>query len=399
MKSSVKKPRNKPVKKAAGTKKKKRQKLKPVDRIRAIIIAGVLIVAAGISTLAVYHLHSAKARNEAAARAEETVAPSGESPAEKTTAPETGGPVSLPLPVTPQAPETKIDPVAAAPVKPTEQKSAPVVEKTPQQKPASPRTEPPARSSPAAPAAERKAPPAASPSAGTVTERPSVPSAGALAFVIDDAGNNLRDLEPFLKFPGPLTIAVLPGLPHSAEAARLIRAAGKEVFLHQPMEALGGTNPGPGAIKAGMGSEEIRAIISRNLDEIGPVAGINNHEGSRITMDEKAMETILALCREKGILFLDSRTTAETAGPRTARMLGMTIGERDIFIDNIQEKTSMLNYINSGLTRAGQKGSAIMIGHVWSPALAPLLEEIYPDLNARGFTVSRVSKLINGKKQ
>ncbi|MDR1143679.1 MAG: divergent polysaccharide deacetylase family protein, partial [Spirochaetaceae bacterium] len=71
---------------------------------------------------------------------------------------------------------------------------------------------------------------------------------GILALVIDDAGNNLRELDPFLAFPGPLTIAVLPGLPNSAEAARRIRnTAGKELFLHQPMEPLNGQDPGPGA--------------------------------------------------------------------------------------------------------------------------------------------------------
>ncbi len=53
---------------------------------------------------------------------------------------------------------------------------------------------------------------------------------GNLVFVIDDAGNNLRELEPFLRIPGPLTIAVLPGLPHSAEAARRSRAAGGSIF-------------------------------------------------------------------------------------------------------------------------------------------------------------------------
>ncbi|MDR1178172.1 MAG: divergent polysaccharide deacetylase family protein, partial [Spirochaetaceae bacterium] len=47
--------------------------------------------------------------------------------------------------------------------------------------------------------------------------------------MIDDAGNNLRELDAFLNLPFPLTIAVLPGLPYSAEAARRIRAAGKEV--------------------------------------------------------------------------------------------------------------------------------------------------------------------------
>jgi polysaccharide deacetylase 2 family uncharacterized protein YibQ len=124
---------------------------------------------------------------------------------------------------------------------------------------------------------------------------------------------------------------------------------------------------------------------------------MNNHEGSRITMDDEAMETVLGLCRERGILFLDSRTTAETAAPRVARRLGITIGERDIFVDNVQERESMIGYINTGLIRAEQKGSAIMIGHAGSSGLASLLAEMYPRLRERGYSFSSVSKLINGK--
>jgi polysaccharide deacetylase 2 family uncharacterized protein YibQ len=216
-------------------------------------------------------------------------------------------------------------------------------------------------------------------------------------FVIDDAGNNLRELEPFLRIPGPLTIAVLPGLPYSAEAARRIRAAGKEVLLHQPMEAIGGQNPGPGAIYAGMNAMEIRAVLAANVAEIGPVAGMNNHQGSRITMDEAAMETVLAFCREHGLYFLDSRTTAETAAPAAARRLGMKIGERDVFIDNIQEKSSMIRYIEAGMRKADQKGAAVMIGHTWSTELAATLEELYPDLAAQGFSLSTISRLIMEK--
>jgi polysaccharide deacetylase 2 family uncharacterized protein YibQ len=218
-----------------------------------------------------------------------------------------------------------------------------------------------------------------------------------VALVIDDAGNNLQELEPFLAFPGPLTIAVLPGLPNSAEAARRIRAAGKEVFLHQPMEALGGQNPGPGAVYTGMDSAEIRRIIGRNLDEIGPVAGLNNHQGSKITMDEKAMETVLALCRERGIHFLDSRKTADTAAPEAAKRLGMKIGERDIFLDNEQEKTAMLNSLEAGLTRAESRGAVVMIGHTWSPELASLLTQFYPRLIERGYAFSTASRLITGE--
>jgi polysaccharide deacetylase 2 family uncharacterized protein YibQ len=214
--------------------------------------------------------------------------------------------------------------------------------------------------------------------------------------MIDDAGNNLRELEPFLRFPGPLTIAVLPGLPHSAEAARLIRAAGKEVFLHQPMEALGGQNPGPGAIYSGMSPEEVRAVVSRNLDEIGPVAGLNNHQGSKITMDEGIMETVLSLCRERGIYFLDSRTIADTAAPRVARRLGIQIEERDVFLDNIQEKAAMIRSVQTGLEQAEARGTAVMIGHTWSAELAATLEELYPDLRAQGYSLSTISRLLLG---
>jgi polysaccharide deacetylase 2 family uncharacterized protein YibQ len=216
-----------------------------------------------------------------------------------------------------------------------------------------------------------------------------------VAFIIDDAGNNLHELEPFLGFPGPLTIAVLPGLPWSAEAARRIRAAGKEVFLHQPMEAAGGQNPGPGAIYSEMTAAEVQAVLRRNMAEIGPVAGMNNHQGSKITADRQMMETVLGFCRDQGIRFLDSRTTAETAVPAAAQGMGIKIGERNIFIDNGQDRASMGRAINDGLALAAWKGSAVMIGHAWSPELAGLLAELHQDLIEQGYNLSSASALID----
>jgi polysaccharide deacetylase 2 family uncharacterized protein YibQ len=213
-------------------------------------------------------------------------------------------------------------------------------------------------------------------------------SLGALIFIIDDAGNNLRELEPLLRIPYPFTIAVLPGLPYSAEAAHRIRAAGKEVFLHQPMEAINGQNPGPGAIYSGMNDDEIRVILKRNITEIGPVAGMNNHQGSKITMDTKMMETILSFCAEENIIFVDSRTTADTKAPETARKFGIKIHERDVFLDNEQDRASMLRYMLTGTDKARKNGKAIMIGHTWSPELAPLLAEELPKLKEQGYSLS-----------
>jgi len=269
------------------------------------------------------------------------------------------------------------------------------------QQPEETQTQSPARNTTQTPASNAaQVPPAANENVSLVTSTAARPhvrpveNAGILVFVIDDAGNNLRELEAFLRVPGPLTIAVLPGLPNSAEAARRIRAAGKEAILHQPMEALGAQDPGPGAIYSGMSAGEIREILARNIAEVGPVRGMNNHQGSKITMDREAMQVILEFCKENNLYFLDSRTTADTVVSAIAETIGLKTTERNVFIDNEQNREAMLRYITTGLTRSRRTGSVVMIGHTWSPDLAPLLTEQFPILTEQGYTIKTALDII-----
>jgi polysaccharide deacetylase 2 family uncharacterized protein YibQ len=171
----------------------------------------------------------------------------------------------------------------------------------------------------------------------------------------------------------------------------MIRDAGKEVFLHQPMEAVGGADPGPGAIYTGMNAEEVRAILAKNIAEIGPVTGLNNHQGSKVTADEAIMKTVLEFCRENDIYFLDSRTTAATRAPEIASEMGSAILERNIFLDNEPDRGAIESYLEQGLNIARKKNTAVMIGHVWSPELAAVLSARYAGLSASGYTFLTVS--------
>jgi len=223
---------------------------------------------------------------------------------------------------------------------------------------------------------------------------------GTLIFVFDDAGHNLKQLEPFLKLPFPCTIAVLPGLEYSGEAARRVRAAGKEIILHQPMQAINlSMDPGPGAIKQGMTVDQVKTIVRRNLAEVGPVSGLNNHEGSLITADKAMMGAILAVARERGIYFLDSRTNAATQAPAVARETKMTIWERSVFLDNAQDRASIEEAVNSGMKIAERKGAAIMIGHIWSADLAGILNEMYPELVSQGYSLSTIARIAIDKDE
>ena len=231
------------------------------------------------------------------------------------------------------------------------------------------------------------------PAAKPEKPRKRAPYAGNLTFVFDDAGHNLDQLEYFLRLPFPCTIAVLPGLRYSSESARRIRKAGKQVILHQPMQSVDlHINPGPGAVTPGLSAEQIKNIVRKNLEEIWPVAGMNNHEGSLMTADEAAMSAVLDVVAEKHIFFLDSRTTARSVVAKVAKEKNMAVWERAIFIDNDKSRAAMETQIKKGLNIARQKGSAIMIGHVFTVELAQLLTEMYPALIEEGFSLSAIAQ-------
>ena len=214
-----------------------------------------------------------------------------------------------------------------------------------------------------------------------------------LIFVFDDVGQNLAHLESFLKLPIPITIAVLPRLVHSVESAQKIRNSGNELILHQPMQALNSkVNPGPGAITPQMSEDEIIATLFYNINEIGPIAGMNNHEGSAITADAEKMAVILKMANEEGIYFLDSRTNSETKVPYVANLMGYSYYERNIFLDNEKTNENALQELKKGLAIANKNGSVIMIGHIWSASFLPdFLLEVIPELQEKGYTFCTVS--------
>ena len=223
---------------------------------------------------------------------------------------------------------------------------------------------------------------------------PPAKNGAQLIFVFDDGGQNLSHLKPFLSLPFPITVAVLPQITHSKESAAQVRASGNEVILHQPMQSVNASvNPGPGAIKPDMTEDQIKSPLFQNINEIGPITGMNNHEGSGITADAEKMATVLQFCSQEGIYFLDSRTNVETKVPYVAHELGYSWYERNIFLDNEKTKENALKELKKGLDLANKNGSVIMIGHIWSADFLPaFLQDIYPELKEKGYTFSTVSK-------
>lgn len=205
--------------------------------------------------------------------------------------------------------------------------------------------------------------------------------------VLDDGGHNLNHLQPFLNLDIPLTIAVLPELAYSKESALRIKNSGKTLILHQPMQAINlSTDPGPSAIMPEMSADQIRSLLTKNLDSLGIKIGLNNHEGSLITADTYAMKVVMEICKERNLFFLDSRTNSQSVCKTVASEYGVKLYERNIFLDNTPNQDDMIRMFKSGIEVAKKNGSVIMIGHVWSGKnLADVLQKMYDEYYPQGF--------------
>lgn len=230
-------------------------------------------------------------------------------------------------------------------------------------------------------------------SAWDIPDFPNAKGNAKLVIIFDDGGHNMSQLEKCIFLPFPVTVAVLPRLTHSVEAANRVRSSGNEVILHQPMQSVNlKMDPGLGAVTPDMDEDTIRSTVLQNIYEIWPISGMNNHEGSLITADAEKIATVMQICSQQEIYFLDSRTNTETKVPYVSSVMGYPYYERNVFLDNKKERKAILLEIEKGLDIANKKGTAIMIGHVWSADILPdILREVYPILNSKGYIFTTVS--------
>lgn len=214
-----------------------------------------------------------------------------------------------------------------------------------------------------------------------------------IAVVVDDVGYNLEGLKAFLAIPFPIAFAVLPNLPHSAEAARLIEAAGRELLLHMPMEALNGENPGPGAILTSQDDRQIESILEASFAELPAAVGMNNHMGSKATADQRVMDVVMRYLAARRLFFLDSRTTADTLAPTLAERYGVRLLSRDVFVDNQTDAAYIVKAVRKGVDLARSRGRAVLIGHVQDAELARELTRLLPGLERQGVQLVAPSSL------
>ena len=259
-----------------------------------------------------------------------------------------------------------------------------------------------ARRTPTAPRAaqkpevsSRRAAPAEPPAeaAARLVSAPGPAPVARVAVLIDDLGGRMADVERLLAIGVPLSYAVLPHEERTREIAALLSRRGAELLCHLPMEPEGVADPGPGALAEGMSAGEVARRTRAAIEAVPGAVGVNNHMGSRLTAEAATMRAVLGVVAERGLFFVDSRTTPDSVAEQIARELGVPSAARDVFLDAEGDAPSIAAEFDRLLALARERGVAIAIAHPHRATL-DLLERELPRLKARGFELVPVSYLL-----
>lgn len=231
--------------------------------------------------------------------------------------------------------------------------------------------------------------------ATTTQQQSGVSNIPAISIIIDDLGNDDQAGQRVIKLPGLLTYAFLPHTPHAQGLAELAFQLGKEILLHQPMEAMLHNALGPGGLTIDLSHRQFIEVLNSNMASIPHIAGINNHMGSLLTRHRVHMQWLMRYISQYDELFyVDSYTTAATVVAQIANENWVPNMRRDVFLDNDRSPSSIEQQFDRLLSIAAKNGRALAIGHPYPETLA-VLEKRLPKLRQSGYRLIPVSQLLN----
>ena len=219
---------------------------------------------------------------------------------------------------------------------------------------------------------------------------------GVIGIIIDDFGyRNDNVSDGFLEIDANMTYAIIPGHQYSTSFGEKAVNAGFEVIVHMPMENTGRTyGEEEFVLKTDMDNETMERRLKNALKQIPTAIGMNNHQGSKASADQGVMANVARVLKDKGLFYIDSRTTVETIGETTMEIFGVPTARRNIFLDNDDDEIKIEKQLMKLVKKSEKSGFAIGIGHV-KPKTLKVLREKIPQLKRQGYKFDFVSRMLH----
>jgi polysaccharide deacetylase 2 family uncharacterized protein YibQ len=215
-----------------------------------------------------------------------------------------------------------------------------------------------------------------------------------MAIILDDWGQNFSLLQYALEIRRPLTLAILPNLPHSHTIAEEAFRNKLGVMLHMPMQPKSGRQDlEPHTILTTMPDGDIVRYLNEALLSVPYAEGVNNHMGSAATSDLRVMRTVIRHLKSKNLFFIDSNVIATTKAPQAAKEAKIRFTQRDVFIDNEMNLAAIRLKLRQAKEIAKSKGEVVVIGHDKKMTLQAI-KELVPEIEKEGVRLVLAKELL-----
>ncbi|MCD6579571.1 divergent polysaccharide deacetylase family protein [bacterium] len=219
-----------------------------------------------------------------------------------------------------------------------------------------------------------------------------------IAIIIDDCGYLSPKYFKYLEGRENIDLSILPYTPYAKEMVAFASKNNNEVMLHLPLEAFNkAQNKDKGMILTNFDKKKQSDIFKKDLSFVPTATGFNNHKGSKGTSDKETMENILSKAQKLGLFFLDSRTSAKSIGYETAVSKGIPAIKRDVFLDNQETESYIINQFHNLFKIAYLRGYAVGICHMRKGTVTTF-NKVFDEINALNIRVVPVSYIIANRE-
>ncbi len=215
-----------------------------------------------------------------------------------------------------------------------------------------------------------------------------------ISIIIDDLGYRFKEDLRALALPGPVAYAILPNAPHTEKMSLIAASRGKDILLHQPMQAMGKNQYlGPGALTINMTREEFIQTLNINMSHVPNLIGVNNHMGSLLTRHPGSMQWLMETLKTNGQFYVDSLTSDDSVAANLAKENNIPYLTRDVFLDNKQNPEYIRGQFMELIKVAKRKGTALGIGHPHVTTVE-VLSQVLQDVEKYGVKLIGLKSLL-----
>ena len=222
-----------------------------------------------------------------------------------------------------------------------------------------------------------------------------------VAIIINNLGLSATYTEQILKLmPKNVTLSFSHISPKLKKWVREARQKGFEVLIDLPMEPDGFPRNDPGRSTLLTSLSEVQNLnrLEYVMVQSGGYVGLLSTHGSKFTLNSELLLPILKAIKDRGLLYVDSRTTSQSLGPELSSDIQLPRAFNDVFIDKIPSQEHITTKLRELERIVMDKKFAVAIARPL-PISMEILSEWASSLKKKGIALAPITAIADKQSQ